>query len=62
MAAVVSRLHHKIPRYRLPAMPAISPPSTVLLTGATGYIAIWIARSLLDQVSLYGDSVNYLDY
>src|SRR5438132_12269784 len=30
------------------AMPAVQPPALILVTGATGYIAAWIVRTLLD--------------
>ncbi len=30
-------------------MPSISPPSKVLVSGANGYIAIWIVRTLLER-------------
>lgn len=30
-------------------MPAISTPATVLVTGANGYLAIWVVKTLLDK-------------
>lgn len=30
-------------------MPAVKPPSTVLVTGASGFIAIWVVRALLEN-------------
>jgi uncharacterized protein YbjT (DUF2867 family) len=30
-------------------MPVVSPPAKVLVTGANGYIAIWVVRLLLEQ-------------
>lgn len=30
-------------------MPAVQPPSKVLVTGANGYIAVWLVKSLLEK-------------
>ena len=30
-------------------MPAISAPATVLVTGANGFIAVWVIRDLLER-------------
>ena len=30
-------------------MPAVSAPSKVLVSGANGYIAVWVVRTLLDR-------------
>lgn len=30
-------------------MPTVAPPARVLVTGANGYIAIWLVRLLLEQ-------------
>jgi uncharacterized protein YbjT (DUF2867 family) len=30
-------------------MPAIQPPAKVLVSGANGYIAVWVVKTLLEQ-------------
>ena len=30
-------------------MPAVQPPAKVLVSGATGYIAAWVVRNLLER-------------
>ncbi|KAG8928937.1 methylglyoxal reductase (NADPH-dependent) gre2 [Tulasnella sp. 418] len=30
-------------------MPAVPPPSKVLVTGASGFIAVWIVKTLLER-------------
>lgn len=30
-------------------MPAVPPPARVLVTGANGYIAVWVVKTLLDR-------------
>ena len=39
-------------------MPTVAPPSKVLVTGANGYIAIWVVRHLLEKGYLVRGTVR----
>jgi len=30
-------------------MPAVTPPAKVLVTGASGFIAVWVVKALLEK-------------
>jgi uncharacterized protein YbjT (DUF2867 family) len=42
-------------------MPSVTPPAKVLVSGASGYIAIWVIRSLLEHGYSVRGTVRSLD-
>jgi nucleoside-diphosphate-sugar epimerase len=42
-------------------MPIVTPPAKVLVSGASGYIAMWVVRSLLERGFAVRGTVRSLD-